>query len=110
MSDISQFCQYLDVVRNLNYTTTARHASYMISYKLFLLENWLEHCYSSIQARKNDLRYYVSDNTVYKYIGSIKTYSKYRAIYHNDYTVRPDRIDNVKYEAYTGYNIPYNTR
>lgn len=97
MSDIGQFCYYLDIVKGYNLTTIDRHKSYMIRYSLRLLENWLQHTYENIQYYKRDMLRYVANNTVYKRICTIVAYSKYRSIMYDDRQIKHERIDNVKY-------------
>lgn len=97
MSDINLFCTYLDVAKWYKNTTIERHKSYLIYYLLFLLENNLSHNYDSIRKWKHDLMFYVSQNTVNKRISTICTYSKYRNLLHDDYSIRPERIENVRY-------------
>lgn len=106
MSDISQFCTYLDM-RWYSQSTITRHKSYLIYYVLFLLENWLEHNYNAIQMRKNDLKFYVSNNTINKYISTISVYSHYRNIICEDYKIRPERIENVKYIRENSYQFQW---
>ena len=97
MSDIGQFCCYLDVARGLHETTIERHKSYLIRYKLRLLENWLDHTYENIQYYKRDMLYYTTDNTVYRYITSIIVYQKYRDIMYDDRSIKYERIENTVY-------------
>ena len=98
MSDISTFCNYLDV-RGYNVNTIKRHKSYLIYFLLRLLENKRTVNYDSIKSYRNDMLFYVSTNTVYKYLTSISAYAHYRNIMHNDYSIRPERIDYPKYET-----------
>lgn len=102
MSDITLFSTYLDT-RGYSITTIKRHQSYLIYFLLRLLENKKTVSYESIKAYRNDMRFYVSDNTVYKYLTSISAYIHYRNIIHNDYTFRKERID---YPKYTHKNWP----
>ena len=97
MSDIGQFCYYLEIVKNYSLSTIARYKSYLIRYKLRLLENNLLHTYDNIQYYKRDMLYYTSWNTVYKYITSIVVYHKYRAILYDDRTIKHERIENIVY-------------
>ena len=98
MSDIGQFCCYLDVVKWYSHTTIERHKSYLIRYWLRLLENWLRHTYENIQYYKRDMLRYTSNNTVYKHICTIVVYSKYRSIICEDRQIKHERIDNLEYQ------------
>lgn len=98
MSDIGQFCCYLEIAKNYNPTTIKRHQYYLIWYKLRLLENWLEHTYDNIQYYKRDMLYYTTNNTVYRYITSIIVYQKYRHIIYDDRSIKYERIENTVYK------------
>lgn len=98
MSDIGQFCYYLEIARWLCYSTIERHKTYLIRYNLRLLENWLKHSHSNIQYYKRDMQRYVANNTVYKRMCTIIAYTKYRNVLYDDYSIRYERIDNLKYQ------------
>lgn len=104
MSDITTFCTYLNVMWYSN-ETIRTYKSSLIYFLLRLLENNKQLDYDSIKSYRNDMLFYVSNNTVYKYISVISSYIHYRNVIHNDYSLRKERIDYPKYQHNNWYNF-----
>lgn len=108
MTHMNIFLTYLDQ-RWYSNTTIARHKSYLIYFALRLLENDKPMTYETIRSYKHDMMFYVSNNTVYKYLTSISAYANFRNKIFDDYSIRPERIDYPKYEKEKSWWFYLNT-
>lgn len=97
MSDLCIFVDYLDVARWYQKTTIRRHVHYLLQFENRCIENHKPATHNTIREYRNDMLFYVSSNTVYKYLTSISVYAQFRYMFYNDKSVKKECIDYPKY-------------